>query len=218
MIWPPYYNVLVLQAHAHKHLRPMQTKAGLKKCTPGIRYCTLLQLCLALTYHGDRQLDCSWPLTCALCSARSDFIVGNMRWVQERVHGWGKKALHTVRLHISVSPWAFSLDTAFSPYVVWSTLPGDSTSLPRIGAFQLGTVPGWSPTPLPFPSSTTGGRKGKKNAARAFDRQNTMWALMLGGTDVILTCHWPLQLSKLSILQSYDPPNSQEKMPRRPVP
>ncbi len=79
-----------------------------------------------MAYHGDRQLDCSWPLTYALCSARSDFIVGNMRWVQERVHGWGKEALHTVGLHISVSPWAFSPDTAFSPSVVWSPLPGFS--------------------------------------------------------------------------------------------
>lgn len=49
-----------------------------------------------------------------------------MRWVQERVHGWGKEALHTVGLHISVSPWAFSPDTAFSPSVVWSPLSGVS--------------------------------------------------------------------------------------------
>lgn len=49
-----------------------------------------------------------------------------MRWVQERVHGWGKEALHTVGLHISVSPWAFSPDTAFSHSVVWSPLRGFS--------------------------------------------------------------------------------------------
>lgn len=171
------------------------TKADLKKRTLGVLWCTLLQLWLAVAYHGDRQLDCSWPLTCALCSARSDFIVGNMRWVQERVHGWGKEALHTVGLHISVSPWAFSPDTAFSPSVVWSTLPGVSASLPRIGAFQLGTVPGWSPTPS-LPSSTTGGRKRQKNAARAFDREEHNVSVDDGGVDVMLTCHWPIQLSK----------------------
>ncbi|KAG7230829.1 hypothetical protein INR49_019643, partial [Caranx melampygus] len=76
---------------------------------------------------------------------RSKKRVGYMRWVQERVHGWGKEALHTVGLHISVSPWAFSPDTAFSPSVVWNpSLDFLNLSFPRIGAFQLGTVPGWN--------------------------------------------------------------------------
>ncbi len=91
------------------------TKADSKKHSLNILCCTLLLLWLVVAYHGDRQLDCSWPLTCALCFARSDFIVGNMRWVQERVHGWGKEAPHTVGLHIFVSPWAFSSTQLSTP-------------------------------------------------------------------------------------------------------
>lgn len=113
-----------------------------------LRKHALYILHLAVACHSDRRLDCSWPLTCSLCSVRSDFILGNMRWALERVHGWGKEALHTVDLHISVWPWAFSPSQLSAPFAAWSTLPWISTFLPSIGAFHPGTMPGWSPSSL----------------------------------------------------------------------
>lgn len=112
-----------------------------------------------------------------------------MRWVQERVHGWGKEALHTVGLHISVSPWAFSPDTAFSPSVVWSPLPGFSQPpSPGLVHSSWAQCLGGPPHRL-LPSSMTGGRKRQKNAARAFDREEHNVSVDDGGVDVMLTCH-----------------------------
>lgn len=43
--------------------------------------------------------------------------------------------------------------------------------------------------PPSLPSSTTGGRKRQKNAARAFDREEHNVSVDDGGVDVMLTCH-----------------------------
>lgn len=93
------------------------TRAYLRK-----RALYILQLVVA--YRSDRWLDCSWPLTCSLCSGRSDFILGNMRWALERVHDWGKEALHTVELHISVWPRAFSPSQLSAPSLPEAPSPG----------------------------------------------------------------------------------------------
>lgn len=136
-------------------------------------------------------------------SSRSDFIVGNMSRVQQRVHGWGKEAHHTVRLHISVSPWAFSPDTAFSCSAVLNHCPGFSQTLPGLEHSS------WA--------RSLGGPPGQKNAARVFDIEEHNVSVDDGGVDVMLTCHWPMLLSQPCVLQSDDPPNSQEKMPQWPV-
>ena len=182
------------RAYGSRHLEQIHTRIQRQTHTHTVHSAAPLELGLAAAYHGDRQLDCSWPLTCALCSSRSDFIVGNMRWVQERVHSRGKEALHTVGLHISVSPWAFSPDTAFSPSVVQNpprpVLGFLNLSPPGFGAFQLGSVPGWSP--LDWKEG-----KGRKMQRGPLTARSTMWALMtaawmwcLPATDPC-RCHSP---------------------------
>lgn len=171
------------------------TKADSKKHSLNKLCCTLLLLWLAVAYHGDRQLDCSWPLTCVLCFARSDFIVGNMRWVQERVHGWGKEAPHTVGLHISVSPWAFSsaqlsappLSRALSlgfldlPLPVWYIPAGHNAWVVPPNSHSLWLEEG----------------KGRKMQRGPLTARSTMWALMMAAwmwcspaTDPY-SCHSP---------------------------
>ena len=96
-------------------------------------------------------------MTCAPCSVSSDFIVGNVRRVLAGSRlGQGGTA-HTGGF-ISVCHTAQSTLTQLSaPPLSGAPSPPAVTSLPRSGAFQLGTEPGWSP-----PVFGPGGRKGRK--------------------------------------------------------
>lgn len=206
-----HYDTLALQqrvlllaacAHANRH----RYKNILKEA------CTLLYILqLAVAYHSDRRLDCSWPLTCSLCSVRSDFILGNMRWALERVHGWGKEALHTVELHICVWPWAFSPSQLSAPSLPEAPSLGFQLSSPGlVHSSQVQCLGG--PPPASMQSTqTVGSKRPPKNASRAFEPKKHIVSVDDGGTDVRLTCRWPMKLSKHRLLQS---PKSQEKMPQ----
>lgn len=167
-------------------------------------------LCLAADHPADRHLDCSWPMTCALCSARSDFIVGNVRQVQERVHGRGKEAIRTVGLRIFTSRWAFSPDTAFSPSVVWCLVYSEGfLSLPSKGleAFQSGTVPGWSHHPTLFPHPLEEG-EGRRMQEAQCDR----WWRRHGCNAYLPLTHTAVKAPQFTIYRSRQWPGEEDPL------
>lgn len=176
-----------------------------------LRKHALYILQLAVAYHGDRRLDCSWPLTCSLCSVRSDFILGNMRWALERVHGWGKEALHTVELHISVWPQAFSPSQLSAPSLPKAPSLRFQLSSPGLVHSSQVQCLGGPPLASKQSTQTVGRKRPPKNASRAFERKQHNVSGDDGSIDVALTCRWPIKLSKHRLLQS---PKSQETMPQ----
>lgn len=80
-----------------------------------------------------------------------------------------------LRVTLGILPWH-----SFQPLRCLKPPPWVfATSLPMIGAFQLGTAPGWSPTsPSSHPLWLKEG-KGRKMQRRPLTKRSTMWALMM---------------------------------------
>lgn len=112
-----------------------------------------------------------------------------MRGALEWVHGWGKEALHTAELHISVSPRAFSPSQLSAPPL--SEAPSFGFQLSSPGLVHSSQVQCLGGPPLQSPCSLLKLVEGKdppKNATRAFEHEEHNVSVDDGGVDVTLTC------------------------------
>lgn len=112
-----------------------------------------------------------------------------MRGALEWVHGWGKEALHTAELHISVSPRAFSPSQLSAPPL--SEAPSFGFKLSSPGLVHSSQVQCLGGPPLQSPCSLLKLVEGKdppENATRAFEHEEHNVSVDDGGADVTLTC------------------------------
>lgn len=188
-------------AHAHASRRSEQIQKQILRDCETQTYCryTLLLASLALvgssvlrwqTVRLFLTIDLS-SLLCKVWFHSGKYEMGPGEGSRLGQGGTPYSRASYLRVTLGILPWH-----SFQPLRCLKPPPWVfATSLPMIGAFQLGTAPGWSP-PLPLLlSSLTEGRKRQKNAAKAFDQEKHNVSVDDGGVDVMLTCHWPIRLS-----------------------